>query len=693
MKLRPSLVLGRTSPMKLRPSLVLVVVLSLSSARALAGGTRSFVLDSANVLEEGKLEGTTVRSDGSIARGVTTRRTALTGVASAKSLLVAPDGTAYIGTGNDGKIFVFAGGVVKPFAETKQVMVTCLARDSRGTLYAGTLPKGKIFAIGADGQAREFASPKGAEHVWALSYDEAKQTLFAATGPNGQVFAIDAKGKAEVYYDSDATHIMSLARDGDGTLYAGTSDQALVLRLRGVGRADVVYDFDGNEITALAVKNGAIVAASNFFPKTPSSKPSTPATSGDQNSPQSSTIPNPTQAADRPQAGKGQLYRVDKDGRAEKLFTSEAGHLTTLEWADDGPIYVGTGKEGHIHRVLPDHTHALWVDVDERQVLATHLLGKRSLFVTGDGAALYELEAGPARQAQWTSKVLDAGTVARFGQLTFRGTGKLALQTRSGNTDKVDATWSEWTREITAAGPIQSPGARFLQVRVTLNSPDALVYAIEAFYLPQNQQAQISEVTAEPPRPKADKPNARNVPNSSAYKLRWKVDNPDGDTLRYRLAYKREDSPTWRSILHETDVVTTTDYTWDTDGVPDGWYRVRVENSDELDNPKPIARKSSADSEPFLVDNHPPRVVELKLNGSNLTGRAIDALGPISRLEYTVDGLDWLLMFPQDNLFDTAEESFALPLSLLPKGEHSVMVRASDARGNVGSSEIVVKVP
>ena len=77
--------------MKLRPSLVLVVVLSLSSARALAGGTRSFVLDSANVLEEGKLEGTTVRSDGSIARGVTTRRTALTGVASAKSLLVAPD--------------------------------------------------------------------------------------------------------------------------------------------------------------------------------------------------------------------------------------------------------------------------------------------------------------------------------------------------------------------------------------------------------------------------------------------------------------------------------------------------------------------------------------------------------------------------------------------------------------------------
>lgn len=680
--------------MKPRPRLLFVLALSLICGRALAGSTRSFVLDSANVLEEGKLEGTAVRSDGSIARGVTTKRTDLPGVASAKSLLVTADGTAYIGTGNDGKIFVFAGGVVKPFADTKQVMVSSLARDARGTLYAGTLPKGKIFAIEPNGQMREFASPKGAEHIWALVYDEGKHTLYAATGPNGQVFAIDAKGNAEVYYDSEATHIMSLVRDSDGSLYAGTSDQALVLRLRGVGRADVVYDLDGNEVTALTVKNGVIVATSNFFPKSPTAKPSTPATSGDQNSPQSSTpVPNPTPANDRPQPGKGQLYRIERDGRAEKLFTSEAGHLTSVEWADDGAIYVGTGKEGHIHRILPDHTHALWVDVDERQVLATSLLSKRPMFVTGDGAAIYELEQGPAREARWTSKVLDAGSVARFGQLTFRGQGKLVLQTRSGNTDKADASWSEWSPQLTAAGPIRSAGARFLQIRVSLSSADALVYAIEAFYLPQNQPALVSEVSAEPPRPKADRPNARNGVNTSLYKLRWKVDNPDGDNLRYRLSYKREESPAWRSLLHDSDIVTAAEYSWDTDGIPDGYYRVRVESSDELDNPAPIARKSSGESEPFLVDNHPPSVLELRAAGGNLTGKAVDTLGPISKLEYTVDGLDWLLMFPQDNLFDTREEAFALPLQLLPKGDHSVMVRATDARGNVGSSEITLKVP
>lgn len=678
--------------MKTRFTLILVLC-SLAAATAWAGSTRSFVLDSANVLEEGKLEGTLVRSEGAIARGVQTKRTDLPGISAVKSLLVAPDGTAYLGTGNDGKIYSYANGVAKLFAETHAMMVTSLARDAQGTLYAGTIPKGKIFAIAPSGQVREFSSPKDAQHVWALVYDDAKHTLFAATGPNGQVFAIGSNGKAEVYYDSDATHVMSLVRDTDGALYAGTSDQALVLRIRAVGRADVVYDFDGNEVTALAVKQGVVVAVSNFFPKTPQSKPSTPGSSGDQNSPQASTsTPSLGPSNDRPQVGKGILYKVDKEGRAEKLFTSESGSLTTVEWGDDDAIYVGTGKEGHIHHVQPDHSHALWVDVDERQVLATSLRGKKPMFVTGDGGALYEIESGPGQHAWWTSKVLDAGTVARFGQLTFRGQGKLSFQTRSGNTDKADNTWSDWSAPLTAAGAVKSPGARFLQVRASLDGIDSLVYAAEIFYLPQNQPALVTEVTSEPPRLRTDKPGSRGTNNSSVYKLRWKVDNPDNDSLRYRLSYKREENPSWRSLLRESDVITATEYSWDTEGIPDGFYRVRVESSDELDNPTPIARKASGDSEPFLIDNHSPSVVELRVAGAKLAGKAVDALGPVSKLEYTADGIEWLLLFPSDGLFDTREEAFELPLALLPKGDLTVMVRATDARGNVGSSEVNVRV-
>ena len=665
-------------------------------ARAHASPTRSFVLDSASVLAEGKLDGSSVESDGSISAGTQTRRIELKGVMSAKSLDTLPDGNTYVGTGNEGKIYRVHDGVASPFADTKQVMVSCLTHDAQGTLYAGTLPKGVIFAINSAGQAREFSTPPGAQHIWALVYDDKQKTLFAATGPEGKLFAIDAKGKAEVYYDSEDAHIMALARAADGSLYAGTSDRALLVRLRGVNRAEVVYDFEGNEVTALAIQDGNIAVVANLFPKTPTSKPPTTTPSSDANSPAASTPPAaPT--ADRPPAGKGQLYRVARDGSVERLFTADEGHLSSVEWGPDGVIYVGTGKEGHIHRVRKDHEHALFVDVDERQILATQLSRTRPLFATGDGAALYELLPGPARKQEWTSKVLDASGPARFGQLSWRGRGKLSLSTRSGNTDKPDGTWSDWSLPLAAAGPIASPGARFLQVRVNLLEPASLVYAIEAFYLPQNQPALITEVSIEPPRPRNDRPNAaRSATTSSLYKIKWKSENPDGDSLRYRLFFARENQTkdsAYRPLLHDSDIVTGSEQNWETDGVPDGYYRIRVEASDEFDNPEALVQKSNAESEPFLVDNHPPHIPDLRAQSDRVIGKARDDQGPITRLEYSLDGLEWKLLLPDDRLLDAREEAFSLPFSQLPKGDHLVMVRASDARNNTSTRELEVKVP
>jgi hypothetical protein len=679
----------------LRPPGIALLLCSLAQ-EVHASPTRSFVLDSASVLSEGKLEGAVVESDGSITAGAQTRRTDLTqkGAVSAKSLLVLPDGSAFVGTGNEGKIYRFRDGVASLFAETKQLIVNCLARDAQGTLYAGTLPKGKIFAISTGGQLREFAAPKGAEHIWALVYDDKQKTLFAGTGPEGKIFAIDAQGKAEIYFDSEDSHIMALGLDDDGSLIAGTSDRALLLRLRGVNRAQVLYDFEGNEITALAVQHGNIAVAANLFPKTPTSKPATPTPSSDANSPAASTpAPAAAVSVERPQSGKGQLYRVARDGSVERLFAPDEGHLTSVEWGPNGVIYLGLGKEGHIHRVQPDHSHALFLDVDERQVLATQLTGPHPMFVAGDGAAIYELQTGAAHKFEWTSKVLDAAGPARFGQIAWRSRGKLSIATRSGNTDKPDGTWSDWSAPLTAAGAIASPSARFLQVRVELLEATSLVYAIEAFYLPQNLPALVSEVTVEPPRPRNDRPGSRPAPGSSVYKLKWKAENPDGDSLRYRLAYASEKGGNYRALLRESEIVTGTEQSWETDGVQDGYYRIRVEASDEFDNPEPTVQKSHTESEPFLVDNHPPHLPELHVQGDRIVGTARDDQGPITRLEFSIDGIDWKLLMPDDRLLDSRQEAFSLPFSQLPHGSHGVMVRASDARNNTSTRDIEVSVP
>jgi sugar lactone lactonase YvrE len=696
-----------------------VLLLGLAATAAHAVSTRHFTLDSESTLSAGELDGTAVLSTGAVVASVETRRLGLDNVGVARCMLRLGDDSLLIGTGNDGKIYRVRGDDVRELADTGEVMVNALVAGPGGIVYAATMPHGKIFSIdpskpptarkaakakpangddaeeasttakdggGADSDVEPppvFAELKGAEHVWALVYDRKRKTLYAATGPEGQVFAIDGKGNAEVYYDSDASHVMTLARDARGRLYAGTSDEALLLRLRGAGRAEVLHDFEGNEITALAVADGRIAVAANHFPKTPARK----AKGKGKASSAAKSSAAARKSSKHPKPGKGALWVVDAAGRARELWSSDSGHITALQWDDSGAIYAATGKEGHIHRVQPDGTHALWIDVDERQVLSMDMTGSAPVFTTGDAGALYRVIPGRAKNALWTSKVLDASFRARWGQLAWRGRGNLSLQTRSGNTEKPDASWSDWSSVLTRSGPIRSAPARFLQVRARLGQgDDTVLYAVMAYYLPDNQPAHVTAVTVNPKKPKK-KGSATPAP-TPIYSVDWKVDNPDDDRLRYRLHFRPEGRQLWRPILEESQVLTSSKYEWDTRGIPDGIYRLRVELTDALENPEAIALEDHGDSEPFLLDNHPPSVDGLRYAGSRILGTARDALGPISDLEYSVDGEDWKPMYPVDDLFDTRVERFELTVPELGKGAHVISVRARDARHNAGTAEI-----
>ena len=676
--------------MTLRPFLfasaaALTGLASVSFVHAIT--TRHFALDSAGVLSDGKLEGAAVLSSGAVVPSVAVRRVALQNAGVARSLLVRPDNTAFVGTGNNGKIFKVTGDAASNFADTGELLVTALAADADGTLYAGTMPHGKIFAIDKQGKSRLFAQPEGTEHVWALVHDPKRRTLFAATGPQGKVFAIDAKGKADVYHATKASHVMALVMDPRGALYAGTSDDALLLRIEGPGRAEVVYDFEGNEVTALALQDGRIAAAANQFPKTPGDKKKEEAKKDNKESTDKTEV-----SKDAPKPGTGELWIVEANGQARKRFASDDGHITAVQWADAGRVYAATGKNGRIYRVEPDGKHALWVDVDERQVLALSLAGAQPMFATGDAGAVYRVLPGQASEALWTSKVLDAQFQARFGQITWRGEGKLAFQTRSGNTEKPeDGGWSEWSSVLQTPGPIRSPGARFLQIRARLDPrAGGVLYAVQAYYLPGNQPATVKDITVKPTRPKSGE-GTEDAPTAN-YKIEWKVDNPDGDKLRYRIGYRPEGRSDYRAILRESEILTRTNYDWSTEAVPDGYYRLRIEASDEIDNPVHGVLRESAESEPFLLDNHSPHVDGLRHVGDRIYGTALDALGPITKLEYAVDGQEWKPFQPKDDLFDTRSEAFELELEKLPAGSHVVSVRARDSRDNSGSAELWIDV-
>ena len=119
-------------------------------------------------------------------------------------------------------------------------------------------------------------------------------------------------------------------------------------------------------------------------------------------------------------------------------------------------------------------------------------------------------------------------------------------------------------------------------------------------YLPQNQRARITELGpadsgGAPPggrRPGraggGRRRPRRRARTSRCIKLRWKVENPDGDELNYRLAFRQEGDAVWRP-LGGPDPLTKTDFDWNTEGLPDGTYVVRVTASDERSVPRELA--------------------------------------------------------------------------------------------------------
>jgi hypothetical protein len=660
-------------------------------------------IDTSPQFEQGKLEHLVLSSLGELKLGRQAIRTQTQDAALVWSLATAPDGTTYAGTGNEGVVFRVHGSTSEKIAKTDSLVVSALALGGPDKLYAGTLPEGHLYELTSlkTGQAkvRPLVQLEKADHIWAIQYDSSRRVLFAGTGPHGLVYAVDLNGRAEVYYDSEEEHILALELERPGgDVLVGTSPNARLLRITGPGRAVALHDFPGTEVKGIARRpSGDLFLAVNTFPspKTGTAKRSTGKKSGKR--------------AARPKPGKSKIYRRWPSGTVEALLTQDKTHLTGIAAGPRGLVYAGTGAKGRMLAVDEDRVSYTVVDVDERQVTAISLRGRDPVFATGDSGAVYRLGPGASGLAEYRTPALDAGCVARWGRLEWRGQGRLTVQTRSGNTEEPGATWSDWSTELSRSGQaVDSPPARYVQMRVRWKrDPSAVLRSLGLYYLPLNQRAVVTKVEVDSPyrlvrpkvkakahaatNPEGDRPGERSP--STKLNVTWTVDAPDKDRLRYRLYYRAEDEPNWRSLLPSDKVLTARRYQWNTAAVPAGYYVVKVEASDELDNPAQSQTIHAKLSPPLVIDNQPPLVVGLKASGRQIEGTARDDFSPIDGLEYSLDGRDWRPVFPRDDLFDAGEEAFRFQLpDTLPPGPYTVAVRAYDRAQNSSSARLVVRL-
>lgn len=130
---------------------VLIVIIA-STATAHAVKTERWELTSPQDFMSGKLQRLIVTSDGELRLGYGSTKLG----EFAKEIwcsAVGHDGTIYFGTGSPADVYALGkdGKTTKLF-EADSIAVTTVALDSRGNLYAATMPEGKIYKVSTTGK-------------------------------------------------------------------------------------------------------------------------------------------------------------------------------------------------------------------------------------------------------------------------------------------------------------------------------------------------------------------------------------------------------------------------------------------------------------------------------------------------------------------------------------------------------------
>src|SRR5688572_32231434 len=109
----------------------------------------------------GEVENLSIDGHGRLVLGPATELVAETTSPFLWAMIAAPDGSLYVGSGNEGKVFkVDATGKTTTFFDTTELEVHALSLASDGSLYAATSPDGRIYKIDASGKGAPFFDPE-----------------------------------------------------------------------------------------------------------------------------------------------------------------------------------------------------------------------------------------------------------------------------------------------------------------------------------------------------------------------------------------------------------------------------------------------------------------------------------------------------------------------------------------------------
>jgi hypothetical protein len=228
------------------------------------------------------------------------------------------------------------------------------------------------------------------------------------------------------------------------------------------------------------------------------------------------------------------------------------------------------------------------------------------------------------------------------------------------------------TRPVVSSITVHPPGVVFQR---PYTSDDAAI-------------AGLDEDAAEARRPPGDTPPTP-APGKRMYQrglqtITWKGDDEDDDRLSYTLEYRRQGEPSWHPLKAG---VNDSIFVWDTTAVSDGRYTVRVSASDGPSNASDRALTGDRESDLVDIDNTPATLttsITRQGTATRLVVRVHDAGSPIQKVEYSVGGGQWQLLYPVDGLTDAPDETYEIPLAN-ETDANRIVIRVTDLLQNVMS--------
>ena len=522
---------------------------------AYAQGTHLWTQSRLEEFEKGTPQGVALTSDGRLLQGPGAAEVVTTPSTFVWSVAVDTHGTAFLGTASPATVLRVAkdGKIFKLF-ESKDVSVQVVRLGPDGSLYAATLPSGKVYRLKPDAtttqddasaqlvfdsakapQAKlpddtptelkddvkpapaksvpakksddsksDTARPETSHFIWDLTFD-AQGRIYIASGGPAAIYRVDAaatKSTTELFFKSDEQHIRCLAWDVKGNLIAGTDGSGLIYRIDPTGKGYVLFEAPRREITSLAIAPSGAIYAASVGDKSHNPLPPLPVQGQGSVtitivSPSSLTTANTS--ASVPEGSE--IYLLTEGQAPRKIWSTKDEVVYALAASKDGLLAL-TGNRGHLFQIADDGSFSDVAHVDAQQALTLAAPADSAdlLIGTGNTGKLYRL-ASQSGKHEYASDVLDAGGLSRFGRIEVEpGSSAYELWTRSGNVEQPvrnqkDWGWSEWAP--LNDNQIASPPGRFFQWKAVLHDAGSLG-SVGVNYLPINSAPVIEDLVVAP---------------------------------------------------------------------------------------------------------------------------------------------------------------------------------------------------